>query len=153
MENEYTGSAVFNLLSDKNKKRLIAAAALGVVMVMLSSLFSGAKQRDEKTDNVYSVLVSDYCSRQEERLETILSSIEGVGRSKVMLTLENGVEYRYAADEKLSDDSVFTYADGNSNPSKVQQSENSEQNYILIGSSGDKKPLVVTEISPRVKAS
>jgi len=120
-------------------------------LLLLSSLFSGDKQHEEENKDTCSALISDYCNKQEQRLESILSNIEGVGKAHVMLTLENGIEYRYAADEKTSDDSVFTYADGNSNPAKVQQSENSEQNYILIGSSGDKKPLVVTEISPRVK--
>ena len=132
MDNKDAKFVFLNLFSEKNKRYLFAAASLGLVLVLISSLFSGVKQYDDKTESSYSSLISDYCNKQEQRLESILSNIEGVGEAHVMLTLENGIEYRYAADEKISDDSVFTYADGNSNPSKVQQSENSEQNYILI---------------------
>ena len=137
------------MLAEKNKKLFIAAGAVGIILVYSSSMLAAKPQSNKQASD--STMISQYCVQQEQRLERILSSIEGVGDAHVMMTLENGVEYRYAADEKQSGDSVFTYSDGNANPSKVQESENVEQNYILIGSSGDKKPLVVTEISPRVK--
>jgi len=140
-----------NLFKEKSKKYLFAAAAFGFVLVLLSSFISSSEKKSEVNDNSCFSVISEYCSQQEQRLEKILASIDGVGTVHVMMTLENGIEYRYAADEKQSGDSVLTYADGSGSPSKVQESEISEQNYILIGSSGDKKPLVVTEISPRVK--
>ncbi len=136
---------------EKYKKYLLITTAIGLFFVMFSSLIPESRQKGGKTEVSYTETLSEYCAGQEERLERILSSIDGVGEVKVMMTLENGVEYRYAADEKQSGDSIFTYAEGSSIPSKVQESENAEQNYILIGSSGDRKPLVVTEISPRVK--
>ena len=144
-------SVLFKNGSEKSKKYLIVTALLGFVLVFISSLTSASETENDKSEMQYSEKLSQYCIVQENRLEKILSSIEGVGNARVMLTLENGVEYRYAADEKQSGDSIFTYAEGGSSPSKVQQSENTEQNYIMIGSSGDKKPLVVTELSPKVK--
>ena len=147
-----TLKAVFlNISSEKYKRHLTAAALIGFALVFISSLITSTGKNEKVSENNYSEAISSYCSRQENRLEKLLSSIDGVGDAHVMVTLENGVEYRYAADEKQSGDSVFTYADGGTSPSKVQQSENSEQNYIMIGSSGDKKPLIVTELSPKVK--
>ena len=95
--------------------------------------------------------LNQYAEQTEQRLQNILSQIKGVGAVHVMVTLENGVEYRYAADEKKSGDSVFTYANGQELPSKVQEKEDSQQSYILVDSTGGKKPLVLTELSPRVK--
>ena len=144
---EMINGAFEKMFSSRYKKYLIMAA-LGLALIAVSAAFessstdNGAEQTGE---------TAKYCSEQEQRLEQILSLIEGVGKTYVMLTLENGVEYRYAADEKQSGDSVFTYSSGSSSPSKVQESENTEQSYILIGSSGEKRPLVLTELSPKVR--
>lgn len=132
-----------------NKKYIYYAAAFGLLLVGISNAFNTDKQ--EKSIDVQHMTISQYCESEELRLEDILSHIEGVGKVHVMMTLQNGIEYRYAADEKQSEDSVFTYASGTESPSKVEQTENSEQNYILVGGTGDKKPLVVTELSPSVK--
>ena len=138
---------IFNLKSI-TKKHLYYAAVIGLILIGLSNILNTPKDTPIE-DSSFSI--SKYCSSEEQRLEKILSHIDGVGNVHVMMTLENGVEYRYAADEKQSEDSVFTYSSGSENPSKVEQTENSQQSYILIGSSGDKKPLVVTELSPSVK--
>lgn len=127
---------------------LVKIMLLGAVLMVLSDItakssFEGGGEN--------AVSAESYCAATEQRLEQILSRVEGVGRAQVMVTLENGIEYRYAADEKQSGDSVFTYASGSDSPSKVQEKEDREQSYILIGSSGDRRPLVVTELSPRVR--
>jgi len=131
-----------------SKKHLYLVAVIGLMLIGLSNILNTSNDTDIEEP---SFSISKYCSSEEQRLENILSHIDGVGKVHVMMTLENGVEYRYAADEKQSEDSVFTYSSGSENPSKVEQTENSQQSYILIGSTGDKKPLVVTELSPSVK--
>lgn len=148
MDNSFKISTVKALLK-VNKKYLCFAAALGLLLVGISNILIPT----EKTTSVNSnpLTISQYCDTEEKRLENILSHIEGVGEVHVMMTLQNGVEYRYAADEKQSEDSILTYSSGDKTPSKVEQTENSEQKYILIGATGDKKPLVVTELSPSVK--
>jgi len=140
---------IANALLKFNKKNLYLAAAFGLVLVGISNLLIPSEKETAIKD--IPLTISQYCESEEERLENILSYIDGVGKVHVMMTLQNGIEYRYAADEKLSEDSVFTYSSDNKNPSKVEQTENSEQKYILIGATGDKKPLVVTELSPSVK--
>ncbi|MBP1557152.1 MAG: hypothetical protein J6A76_04495 [Oscillospiraceae bacterium] len=148
----------FDKITEKLKKHISAEKSgvllglilAGAALMLLPQFFADDDSDSVKsTENVDSI--DSYCTVTESRLEQILSQVEGVGRAHVMVTLENGVEYRYAADEKQSGDSVFTYASGSESPSKVQEKEDREQSYILIGSSGDKRPLVVTELSPRVR--
>jgi len=146
--NESLKNLMFKSLSKIKMKHLYIAFIAGLLLIGISNMFISSDKPISK-EEVFSI--SKYCEAEELRLENILSYIEGVGNIHVMMTLENGVEYRYAADEKQSEDSVYTYSSGNENPSKVEQTENSQQSYILIGSSGDKKPLVVTELSPSVK--
>lgn len=143
-----TENLLKKLIAAEKRGVLIKIMLVGAALMVFSNITvkSGFESRGENA-----VSAENYCDVTEQRLEQILSQVEGVGRAQVMVTLENGIEYRYAADEKQSGDSVFTYASGSDSPSKVQEKEDREQSYILIGSSGDRRPLVVTELSPRVR--
>ncbi|HWP52400.1 MAG TPA: hypothetical protein VN626_11965 [Clostridia bacterium] len=137
-------------ISQKQAKWLTAMGVAGMLLIMLTSLWPGGSGSDAVTEDAGGTLTA-HAQQTEQRLTEILKQIKGVGAVHVMVTLENGVEYRYAADEKQSGDSVFTYANGSDSPSKVQEKEDRQQSYILVDSSGGKKPLVLTELSPRVK--
>lgn len=143
---------IASVFSDEKKrlKCLVLLGATGVLLIALSGMMPRLTHAPENDKSNGSELY-DYCEKTELRLKEILSHIEGVGEAHVMVTPESGVEYRYAADEKQSGDSIFTYSAGADAPSKVQEKEDREQSYILVGSSSDKKPLVITEISPKVK--
>lgn len=137
-------------ISQKQAKWLTALGIAGMLLIMLTGLWpdiGGQRASAQETGGT----LTTYAQQTEQRLAEILKQVKGVGAVHVMVTLENGVEYRYAADEKQSGDSVFTYADGNAAPSKVQEKEDRQQSYILVDSTGGKKPLVLTELSPRVK--
>lgn len=152
MQEKTTFGRLFAKLgTDKQKKLLLIAAAAGAALLLLPEFFGGGETLSAEKSSAGADSLESYCAATEQRLEKILSHIDGVGEAHVMVTLENGVEYRYAADEKQSGDSVFTYASGSDSPSKVQEKEDREQSYILVGSSGSKKPLVLTELSPRVR--
>ncbi|MDF3006062.1 MAG: hypothetical protein K0S22_2534 [Oscillospiraceae bacterium] len=137
-------------VSQKQAKWLTVLGVAGMLLIMLTGLWPDNKGKADVSQDVVGSL-DVHAQQTEQRLAEILKQIKGVGAVHVMVTLENGVEYRYAADEKQSGDSVFTYADGSDAPSKVQEKEDREQSYILVDSSGGKKPLVLTELSPRVK--
>ena len=137
-------------ISQKQAKWLTALGIAGMLLIMLTGLWpdiGGQKALAQDTGGT----LTTYAQQTEQRLAEILKQVKGVGAVHVMVTLENGVEYRYAADEKQSGDSVFTYADGSAALSKVQEKEDRQQSYILVDSTGGKKPLVLTELSPRVK--
>lgn len=137
-------------ISQKQAKWLTVLGVAGMLLIMLTGLWPDNSSSADVSQDVVGSLGA-HAQQTEQRLAEILKQIKGVGAVHVMVTLENGVEYRYAADEKQSGDSVFTYADGSDAPSKVQEKEDREQSYILVDSSGGKKPLVLTELSPRVK--
>ncbi len=137
-------------ISQKQAKWLTALGIAGMLLIMLTGLWPDIGGREAAAQDTGGTLTT-YAQQTEQRLTEILKQVKGVGAVHVMVTLENGVEYRYAADEKQSGDSVFTYADGGAAPSKVQEKEDRQQSYILVDSTGGKKPLVLTELSPRVK--
>ena len=86
-----------------------------------------------------------YAADLEERLETMVSSIRGVGQSHVTVMLENGVEYVYANEEKTnSDHSQNTVGD-------VSVSDDNQRTVVTVDAADGKIGLLVTEIQPTVR--
>lgn len=86
----------------------------------------------------------------EQRLSGIVENIAGVGRAKVMVTFESGVEYIYAKEERRVTDR-YEDTDAASGTS-LQQKDNTETSYILVdGGAGKKQALVEKQIEPVVR--
>ena len=72
------------LLSNKNYL-IIALGALGLILIFFSSI-----KLPQTTENQ-----ADYRVEAEERLSSMIESIEGAGKTKVMVTLKNNGEQIY----------------------------------------------------------
>lgn len=83
------------LKSDKARKIIIIIGVVGIALIFLSSLQgfnTGSK------DEAEGFSVTTYSTEIESDLQQILSSISGCGETKVLLTMENSVEYVYLDD-------------------------------------------------------
>ena len=134
------------------KVRVIAVLGIaGILLILLSEFLPGGKSQESDGNTAVSVETDTAVKAQqlEQKLRSIVECIEGVGQADVMVTLQNGVEYIYAQEEKTNTDTVedATAQTG----SKVQQKNSSEQSYILIESSGEKRPVLITQLEPRVQ--
>lgn len=121
------------------KVRVIAVLGIaGILLILLSEFLPGGKSQESDGNTAVFVETDTAVKAQqlEQKLRSIVECIEGVGQADVMVTLQNGVEYIYAQEEKTNTDTVedATAQTG----SKVQQKNSSEQSYILIESSGEK---------------
>lgn len=88
------------LKSDKNLIRVIyIIGIIGIVLIFCSTFFTD-KNKEYNSDS-YSV--SDYQSTQETRIKDMVESIQGVGKAKVMITMENSVEQIYTDDTKVKE--------------------------------------------------
>ena len=137
--------------SDKKVKIILLVGIIGIVLIFLSE-FIGANspQKDEKDFSDQDIFTNQYAYALEEKLLTMISTIEGVGQAQVMVTLENGVEYVYAQEEKTSiDKNADTKPDSTT---KTQEKGSSEGKIVIIdGENGSKQALVQTQKEPTVK--
>lgn len=79
------------LKNDKNLIRIIyIIGLLGIALIFLSGFFG-----TDGDDSSHSGDIGDYRSAEETRIEKMVESIEGVGESKVMITMENSAEQVY----------------------------------------------------------
>lgn len=117
---------------DSRNKLLIAAAALGVILILLSELnFSSPKAEERVQTGDY----AEYVSTLNDELTSVISSIEGVGECNVMITLKNTKESVYAENSETSD-------------SDSSNSQNNE--YVIYNSENGDSPLLLKEEMPQV---
>lgn len=118
---------------DKRIAAIVSIGLVGIILLTLSELMpqkSDAKQ-NEKTENVTDIRDS-YEENIEKRLTSIVSSIDGAGRTEVMVTLASGDENVYAVKEKSSDGSK-------------------EREYIVIDSDKNESGLLLKVIEPEIR--
>lgn len=125
-----------NFYSDsKNKIKIITAVGLiGILLIFLSDAFSSKEKSDETVTRPYNY--NEYINNLEDQLEDVISSIDGVGECKIMVTLENTAESVYATD-------VETKNDG--------ESENLKDEYVIYDSQNGETPVLIKEYFPKVQ--
>ena len=136
------------LMASKDKtKYIIIIGMVGILLIATSTLIP--KNSDGKNENGISkninVTAEAYVSQLEKKINSMISQIDGVGSSEVVITLENGIENVYANSERKTSDS-------NENLSGKSTNRNDTQHDVVIidGSSG-KQALIVTQKEPTVK--
>lgn len=139
-----------NLLEKISKKthlnkRLILTVALlvaGISALLLSELVPPSRAVPTLTTTAYRQDdVYEYERKLEERLVSMVSSIEGAGRTKVMVTLESGSEDIYLHD--------YNYGE-NIEPSGENSMERKDEYVIVDGSAGE-QGIVVRVAEPKVR--
>lgn len=119
---------------------LILLAGLVLMLIPTKKRSAGgtaeAIPTTEQTAEVFSLSEHDYCRQTEQKLEQILSQIQGAGKVRVMLTLDSGPETMY-----LSDSDFQRSSDGG----KSDESAVSKTVILSRGSSYNEAAIVKTE--------
>ena len=153
MKPEKLKDEVKRLLSGDLKVRLIMAVGiLGMALILLSQFTgtgSGPAAPPPETRSA-EFTNEEYIRHLEQRLQALISEIDGVGRNKVMITLESGVQYVYAQEERRSTDTVREGGSAQQVGGRVHESI--EQRFILVDTEfGRREALVLTRRPPRVQ--
>lgn len=89
-----------------------------------------------------------YTKTLETQLTDIVEHIDGAGKCRVMVTLENGVEYVYANEKSATSNRTEDVSDTSE---KTTVRDDNESSYVIVNSSDGKHGLLVTEIQPTVR--
>lgn len=132
---------------DKKVKWITVIGLIGIACICLSQ-FWPASDASAPTQINGEVSGEAYVEQLEQRIHQLISSIDGVGNSNVMVTLENGVEYIYEKEETKSS----TLNRDSSNGEKLQQNSDYNEKYVIINDSGgEKSALIRTTLEPKVR--
>lgn len=111
----------------KKNKFVLLILVIGVALLLLPT--SGSKKEQKETQTPQKLTDAEYTAQMEQRLEELLSAVEGAGQVRVMLTLQTGSRTNYHCDVRSSSDT-----DGE----KHQTSEESKTVILSEGSAYDK---------------
>ena len=127
------------LTSEKGKRVVLIVGAVGILLLAIPEFLPKTSETAQASPSV-----AAYIEQAEQRLGDIVGSIEGAGNCRIMVTLENGVEYVYATEQR-------TNSDRQEDTDKVIQRDDNEQSVIVVDSGNGRDGLLVTEIQPTVK--
>lgn len=88
-------SALEPVLKKENRVWLILMALLGVFLLVGPSIFEG-ENKTVSLDDADMFSENVWIQQQEQKLEELLSQMQGTGKTRVMITLESGEESVYA---------------------------------------------------------
>jgi stage III sporulation protein AG len=129
----------------KNPKILMAVGLIGIFLIGFSSLFSKDEKKEGELQPSTIFSSVDYADSLENSLKKSIGDMIGSNRVSVLVTLDSGVEYIYADEIKENNENEV-------DSDKTQQKGSNEKSYVLFrDSSGNERPLTVTEIMPRIK--
>ncbi len=149
------------LVKNMGIPKLILVMAAGIVLVFLSAAdFMGGNKNDGKikknetvTDNSSKNTKTDdkseYTELLEKQLEETLAKVSGVGKVKVMITLEASSEKVTLSDPSYSSDSISE--NDASGGTRNEQSTKSEPETVFEENDNKKSPYVVKELEPKIK--
>ena len=145
-----------NLKSGKNK--WLVMLAVGLIFLILAFPFGSEKKEDleESSDSVSlqreetetAAAAVSYERFLEQRLEDILSHVDGVGQVEVMIVLKSSEEKVWRVDRDNSY-SITQETDQNGGSRRVE-SQAVTENTILSGQTGKEEPLLAKEMKPEI---
>jgi len=133
------------LFARKNRFLLIGLAGICLI-VLADALWSGSasKENVQETAAKPQPVVSTE-QVLEERLTGMIESVQGAGKVRVMVTLENAGETVYATNEK-SDTQVSDTSAG-----ITDRRTSYENEHVFFDAQEGRQPLVETRLEPEVK--
>ncbi len=133
----------------KGKDLMIVIVIIGVLFAVLAIPTAGDKEEDMATEvhtdtSIYDS--GDYQEELEKRLEEILSKMDGVGKVKVMITLE-------ASSKEVVEKDWSTSQSTNQNDMEIQTgtSVSKEETTVYADTNAGNIPYVIQEIYPEVE--
>ncbi|MDO5424464.1 MAG: stage III sporulation protein AG [Eubacteriales bacterium] len=129
---------------------LILAGLLLVVIAIPSGSGTGQNQAETTGSAVQQTEEADEVERLEERLEAALSKVEGVGKTKVMITMEATGEKIVEKDQQSS--SRTTQENGGDGDSGSSQDADSSQSTVYERTQdGSEIPYVTQETALKIR--
>jgi len=126
---------IIDFISSKNKNKIIIIVGiLCILLILLSELSLGSDT--VKDTNVTKTDYSAYVHSLNDELTSLLSSIDGVGECRVMITLRNTSENVYAK---------------NIDSSKSENSKSQTDEYVIYDSENGDSPILLKENFPDIE--
>lgn len=150
------------LIAKQSKKKIIENSVIIIIIGAIIIIAGGAFLPKEKDRNepplgakgegvreVSKTVSYDEKIEIEERLETILSQVDGVGKVDVMITFHSSKEIVPAYDTKRGEN-ITSEKDAQGGTRNIENKDY-EDKIVYQDEQGGKKPIIIKELQPQVK--
>ncbi|MDD6276616.1 MAG: hypothetical protein PUB20_07330 [Clostridia bacterium] len=120
----------------KTDKRIIVIAAVGLLGIALLAASEFIPDNREEPQVEQEQTQDNSVQELEERLTQIITSIDGAGNAKVMITLDTGDENIYAVEDKSSNS---------------EKSGSYDRSYVVIEKDGEESGLLLKVAEPEIR--
>lgn len=131
-----------------DKKIIIYLILLGLIFMMIPGIF---KSKSKKIDQISSN--QEFINKIQNDLSNMVSNVAGAGKSKVLITLEEGEETIYATENKQNTQTVTDEGSYNNQLLKRKIDDNEKKYITTRDSSGNENPLIVKKIEPKIRGA
>ncbi len=124
-------------------KITVIAGLAGIVLIFCSDFFGGREKEDTfaEVSESETYTVEEYRQGLCDELGNMLASIEGVGRTKIMLTIDGTVRNIYATDNDIQQRET----------SSDKQSNEKQSCIVIRQNDGSEKALTIGQLMPKIK--
>ena len=133
------------------KSKLFTIFAVGVLLMASTIFFKHDEDTDKASDTKpveYTSFSDDFIYNTERKIENILSSIEGAGEVKVMIT----VSYRNEID--VANELKKEQIEESKGANEIKKSLSEESKIVLIENrDGSQSPLVLRSYEPKIEGA
>ncbi len=127
--------------SMKHLNLIIAAILSAIILLIYFSGSSSGVNKKQSSQNDYST-INEYTTSVENKLQKVLSNIEGAGNVEVMVCFDSGLELVIAYSTETKTTTSNTTSGGKSETTIVVQTP------ILVEKNGESQPIVLKEKLP-----
>jgi len=154
----------FNKLKDYAKEKkgrrrienLVIILIVGIIIIIVASSFTGDGKNKKNTQQakdeivLVSVGTEDKITKLEQRLESILSEIEGAGTVKVMVTGITDGEVVHAYNQ-IEENSITEEKDNTERTGRTDEYRREQEMVFIEASTGERVPVVIKSYEPEIK--
>jgi len=143
------------LFKNVGKDKLLILIMTGILLVIISLPTKSTKSPSTSTpisttSNTNSITTTEYEAHLEQKIESLLEKVQGVGKVKVMVTLKASSEKVLVSEDTYSEKVVNATDSDGGNSSSVEKATAQSYLYSENGSGGS-QPYVSQEIQPEVE--
>lgn len=131
-------------------KVIVVIGLLGIGLILLSGLLPEKKNDTQTQANAQVAYVSltQYENNLEQSLADIISSINGAGKTRVLLTMDSTVEQVYATDKNMTQKDTVNSGEA----TQTNKDTSADSTYITVElADGTQQTVLLKEIQPRVR--
>lgn len=135
------------VFKDKKTKILAIVGVAGILLLFMGDLFgTGTKNPPASLAGFDNEAYNEqFLQKMHADLTSVISKIEGVGQVEVVVTLETGVQYVYATNNKSASDGTYKSED------EYSTRDSNESSLIIIDGQNGKEPVVLKRIEPTIQ--